>query len=93
MINYKKMANTVMIKESDILKILPDLENIISWQEKLQSIDTKGVEPIFNTLFDMQDYISNKDKITEKETTTKDLMSNVPISNDNFILVPKVIKK
>ena len=70
-------------------KLAQDLNKIITWQEKLKQIPIDNIEPMYNTLGDDANYISNDDNI-EKENS--DVLANAPETEDNFFLVPKVIK-
>ena len=67
-----------------------DIENIIKWQDVLKTVDIQGVEPMYNTLENDAIAISNQDIAEE---VNEDIFSNAPESEENFFLVPKVIKK
>ena len=45
-----KIANLARIKvtEEDLDYYAPQLQNILSWAEQLQEVDTTGVEPLAN---------------------------------------------
>ncbi len=66
-----------------------DLCKILDWQKKISDIDTEGIEPMFNTIEKDEKYICNQD--IEKETND-DVLSNAPEKEDDFFLVPKIIK-
>ena len=71
-------------------KLANDLDKIIDWQQKLKEIDISNVKPMFTTIGDNEIYISNND---ESEQLNDDIFQNAPETDDNFFLVPKVIKK
>lgn len=70
-------------------KLAGDLDKIVAWQEELKQINTDGVEPMWNTLGDDVEVISNDDTPKQQDG---DVLANAPESEDNFFLVPKVIK-
>lgn len=66
-----------------------DLTKIVDWQKKLLEIDIEDVEPMYSTI-DEEKYISEQDISKEFKD---DIFSNAPEkSDDNFFLVPKVVK-
>ena len=56
--------------------------------EELNSVDTIDVEPLFNVL-DLKDVL-RKD-VVKDSGIKKDILKNSPNSDDEFIIVPKVV--
>ena len=67
-----------------------DLEKILSFVDKLNEIDTKGVEPLIY----MSDEVNvlRADEITE-ETSQEDALKNAPHKDSDYFKVPTVLKK
>jgi aspartyl-tRNA(Asn)/glutamyl-tRNA(Gln) amidotransferase subunit C len=78
------------IRPDEKESIKADLQKMIAFIEKLNEIDTTGVEPL---LF-MSDEINvlREDKV-EGSITREEAFLNAPIKDDRFFKVPKVIKK
>ena len=75
---------------NDIDKMLADdLDKIVAWQEELQHVDTDNVEPLWNTIGDNAEILHNDDIPMQPDG---DVLANAPESEDNFFLVPKVLK-
>ena len=70
-------------------KLAQDLNKIITWQEKLKQIPIDNIEPMYNTLGNDVTYIANDDTIQNENSQ---ILANAPETEDNFFLVPKVIK-
>ena len=66
-----------------------DVSKIVDWQVVLQSVNTDGVEPMYNTLGDIE-YIYNFDNIVKNR---EDIFGNAPEKEDEFFVVPKVVVK
>lgn len=67
-----------------------DLERMIKFVEKLKEVDTSGAEPLLHITDAVN--VLREDEI--KQTITKEeALFNVPLTDGNFIKVPKVIKK
>ena len=74
--------------ENEIEKFRTDLNKIFDHMEELNSVDTTDVEPLFNVL-DLKDVL-RKD-IVRDSGIKKDILKNAPNSDDEFIIVPKVV--
>jgi len=70
-------------------KLVEDINKIVDWQEILKEVSIEGVEPMFHTLGENAKYISNEDEVKNENI---DVLTNAPEEEDNFFLVPKVIK-
>jgi len=67
-----------------------DLKKILAFVDKLNEIDTEGVEPLIY----MSDEINvlRVDEVTEK-TSQKDALKNAPQKDSDYFKVPTVLKK
>ena len=74
-------------------QISKELENILSLVAELQSVDTKGVEPLFHPLSIIQSLNQplRQDKVTELDDRSNNMLC-APISHEGLFLVPKVIE-
>lgn len=71
-------------------KLLVDMNRILGFVEKLQEVDTEGVEPLIYMNGDSN--IFRNDEVKEQLPSEKALM-NAPEHTDAYFKVPKVIKK
>jgi aspartyl-tRNA(Asn)/glutamyl-tRNA(Gln) amidotransferase subunit C len=76
--------------EEEKEKIRQDLEQILTFVDKLKGLDTENVEPLVY-LSDKEDVL-REDKIQPTITNEKALM-NAPERSGRFFKVPKVIRK
>ena len=76
--------------ENEIETFRTDLNKIFDHMEELNSVDTTDVEPLFNVL-DLKDVL-RKD-VVKDSGIKKDILKNSPNSDDEFIIVPKVVRK
>lgn len=90
--NLKKVAHLARlnIKEGEEEKLLNDMSNILTWVEKLNELDTEGVEPLTHMTEEVN--VLRKDKAIKSITTAQGL-KNAPNHNDAFFKVPKVLKR
>ncbi len=87
-----KLADLAKLEfdESSREEIMRDLKEIISFFEKLQEVDTAGVEPLIH-ISEGENHL-RKD-IVKTEITQDDALKNAPLHDGSHIKVPKVIKK
>jgi aspartyl-tRNA(Asn)/glutamyl-tRNA(Gln) amidotransferase subunit C len=71
-------------------KIRKDLEQILTFVEKLNELDTDGVDPLIY-LSDNPDVL-REDRIVDSLSRNEALL-NAPDTSDGFFRVPRVIKK
>ncbi len=76
--------------------VLNDLNHVFDLIEKLQAVDTTGVEPLAHPLSAIGDVTLRlrDDKVTETASPERraELMANAPAAQDGLFLVPKVIE-
>jgi len=76
--------------DSEKESIRADLEKMVAFVEKLQSIDTTGVEPLLH-ISDAANVL--REDIVQGSITREEALLNSPVKDAEFFKVPKVIKK
>lgn len=73
-----------------------DLNKILVIIEKLQSVDTRGIEPLAHPLASVADiHLRLRDDVVTETSSTERreaLMANAPGASNGLFLVPKVIE-
>lgn len=76
--------------DQEKLEIKADLQQMISFIEKLQEVNTDGVIPLLH----MSSNINMlRDDIVKGSITKEEALRNAPDADGTFFKVPKVIKK
>ncbi len=76
--------------DSEKVAIGQDLQKMISFVEKLQELDTTGVEPLLH----MSDEVNNyREDIPQGSISRETGLSNAPDTDGTYFRVPQVIKK
>ncbi len=89
----QKLARLSKLKfetDEEIESIKSDLQNMLSFVEKVNELDTENVEPLIHLSNEVN--IFRKDEVI-KLNTRNEALKNAPSKNEAFIKVPKVIKK
>jgi aspartyl-tRNA(Asn)/glutamyl-tRNA(Gln) amidotransferase subunit C len=74
--------------EKEALKL--DMQNMIAFVEKLNEVDTTGVEPLL--FISPQKNVLREDEI-KGSVSREDALMNAPVKDEQFFKVPKVISK
>ena len=87
-----KLANLARLQFNTTEKegIKNDLQRMIQFVEKLNEVDTTGVEPLLH--MSEQVNVLREDAIKGSISRAEGLQ-NAPVHDDNFFKVPKVIKR
>ena len=71
-------------------KMKADLEKMLAFVDKLNEIDTEGVDPLIYMSEEVN--VLREDKVTE-ETSQEDALKNAPEKDSDYFKVPTVLKK
>ncbi len=87
-----KLANLARLQFNDTEKqsIKTDLQRMIQFVEKLNELDTEGVEPLLHMSDDVN--ILREDEV-KGSIAREEGLKNAPVQDGVFFKVPKVIKK
>ncbi len=85
------LAHLARLQFSDDEKesLQKDLQSMIAFVEKLNEIDTTGVEPLLHMSSEVN--VLRDDEI-KNSVTHEEALLNAPVQDDKFFKVPKVIK-
>jgi aspartyl-tRNA(Asn)/glutamyl-tRNA(Gln) amidotransferase subunit C len=87
-----KLANLARLEFNDSEKeaIKKDLSKILSYVEKLNEIDTNGVEPLIH----ISDEVNVlRDDVAEETISQQEALKNAPDKNSDYFKIPKVLDK
>ena len=83
-----KLARIAM-SDDELERLVPELNNILGWVERLGEVNTDGVQPLTavipNTLRLREDAVTDGD-------CRDDVLANAPGAEHGFFAVPKVIE-
>ena len=79
----------IAISDEEAETMTGELNEILGWVEQLNSVDVKGVGPMTSVV--AMD-IKMREDVVSDGGKAEDVVSNAPLSEDNFYMVPKVIE-
>jgi aspartyl-tRNA(Asn)/glutamyl-tRNA(Gln) amidotransferase subunit C len=70
--------------------LMKDMERVITFVEKLNEVDTKGVEPLI-FLTDEENVL--REDVAKLEITKQEALMNAPVKDSDYFKVPRVVDK
>ncbi len=86
LIDYLQKLGRIRLSEEDRQKTMKDLGSIMGYIDKLNELDTTGVEPLSHA--NGRTNVMREDVVTNSDMRDK-VLSNAPKSSEGTILVPK----
>lgn len=74
--------------DQDADKMMHDMTAIVSWVEKLNEVDTTGIEPLTTMAHEVNRV---REDIPRTELTHEEVLQNAPVKNEDYFRVPKVL--
>ncbi len=85
-----KMAHLARLEfdDKDAEKMMHDMTAIINWVEKLNEVDTTGIEPLTSMSHEINSL--REDKV-QPQLSAEEVLKNAPRKTDTYFSVPKVL--
>lgn len=80
----------IAIQEEEINSLTQEMNKILTFMEKLNELDTTGVEPL---VYMNEDSNVWRDDVVKQEISVADGLKNAALHNEHFFFVPKIIEK
>lgn len=79
----------IRIEENEVAGYQNELNAILGFVEQLSEVDVEGVEPM-TSVTPMT--LRRRDDVVTDGGYAEEIVSNAPLAEDNFFLVPKVVE-
>jgi len=80
----------IEIKDNEVDTLTQEMNKILTFMEKLNELDTDGVEPL---VYMNEEANVWREDIAKNEISVADGLKNAALHNESFFLVPKIIEK
>jgi aspartyl-tRNA(Asn)/glutamyl-tRNA(Gln) amidotransferase subunit C len=87
-----ELAN-LALTDDEIVRMTEDMEGILSHIDKLSELDTSGVEPMSQVLYDSEETAMLRADVERKPLSNADALANAAVSGQGYFKVPLVIEK
>lgn len=79
----------IRIEESEVDGYRSELNTILGFVEQLNEVDVSGIEPMTSV---MPMTLRRRDDVVSDGGYAEKVVSNAPLTEDNFFMVPKVVE-
>jgi aspartyl-tRNA(Asn)/glutamyl-tRNA(Gln) amidotransferase subunit C len=81
------------LTDAEVARMATDLDQILTYMDKLNELDTAGVEPMAQVLAETGPFATLRDDAPGASLTNEQALANAPLSGGGCFKVPKVIER
>jgi aspartyl-tRNA(Asn)/glutamyl-tRNA(Gln) amidotransferase subunit C len=81
------------LRDDEVERMAKDLSSILSHIDKLNELDTSGVEPMAQVLFDAEETATLREDVERPCLSNAEALANAPVSGSGYFKVPRVIER
>lgn len=87
-----QLAN-LALTEDEIAHMMHDLDGILTHIDKLHELDTTGVQPMAQVLYDAEETATLREDVERPPLGNTAALANAPQAGGGYFKVPKVIER
>jgi len=87
-----QLANLALTGD-EVVRMAHDMSGILTHIDKLNELDTSGVEPMAQVLYDAAETATLRDDVEKPSLSNEEAVANAPISGAGYFKVPRVIER
>ena len=92
-VRYVAGLANLSLTQDEILKFAADLDDILTHMDKLNELDTTGVEPMAQVLFEAGETATLREDVERPSLENSVALANAPQSGGGYYKVPRVIER
>ncbi|HZT40294.1 MAG TPA: Asp-tRNA(Asn)/Glu-tRNA(Gln) amidotransferase subunit GatC [Bryobacteraceae bacterium] len=92
-VRYVADLANLELTEDEIRRFTHDLSDILRHIDKLSELDTSGVEPMAQVLFEADETATLRPDREAPPLSNQEALANAPLSGQGYFKVPKVIER
>jgi aspartyl-tRNA(Asn)/glutamyl-tRNA(Gln) amidotransferase subunit C len=77
------------VKPEEEAALLASMDNVLTWMEQLDELDTEGVEPLTHVTGEVNNW---REDVAENRLTREEALANAPSQDGTYLKVPKVLE-
>jgi aspartyl-tRNA(Asn)/glutamyl-tRNA(Gln) amidotransferase subunit C len=87
-----ELAN-LALSDDEVARMAKDLSGILTHVDKLNELDTTGVEPMSQVIFDAGETSTLREDRERAPLGNHDALANAPLAGSGYFKVPKVFER
>ena len=92
-VRYVAALSNLKLDDAEVARLRADLDGILEHMDKLNEIDTTGVEPMSQVLFETGETATLRDDIPVTPLGNQAGLANAPVPGAGYFKVPRVIER
>ncbi len=92
-VRYVADLANLSLTEDEIRRYCADLDEILAYAEKLNKVDTSGVEPMAQVLYRADETATLRGDAVRPSFPSEVTLANAPLSGAGQFKVPKVVER
>jgi aspartyl-tRNA(Asn)/glutamyl-tRNA(Gln) amidotransferase subunit C len=92
-VRYVAALANLKLSDDETSRMLRDLDGILAQMDALAGIDTEGIAPMTQVLFDADDASTLRADIERPTLENEVALENAALSGNGYFKVPKVIER
>jgi aspartyl-tRNA(Asn)/glutamyl-tRNA(Gln) amidotransferase subunit C len=92
-VRYVAALANLHLTDAEVAKFESDLDEILTHIDKLNEIDTSGVEPMAQVLYAAEDSATLRADVPAPPLGNREALANAPQPGGGYFKVPKVIER
>jgi aspartyl-tRNA(Asn)/glutamyl-tRNA(Gln) amidotransferase subunit C len=84
---------SLALRDDEVERMAKDLDNILSHMDKLNELDTSGVDPMAQVLYEAEETATLREDRERPCLSNADALRNAPVSGSGYYKVPRVIER
>jgi aspartyl-tRNA(Asn)/glutamyl-tRNA(Gln) amidotransferase subunit C len=92
-VRYVAGLSNLNLTDAEVARFQSELDAILQHMDRLNGIDTTGVEPMAQVLFDADETATLRADVVVPPLGNPDALRNAPQSGAGYFKVPKVIER
>ena len=87
-----ELANLALTDE-EVVRLRRDMDGILTHMDQLNDLDTSGVEPMSQVLYDAEETATLREDLERPTLSNAEAVANAPVAGAGYYKVPRVIER
>jgi aspartyl-tRNA(Asn)/glutamyl-tRNA(Gln) amidotransferase subunit C len=92
-VRYVADLANLRLTDDEVARMRDDLGGILTHMEKLNELDTAGVEPMAQVLYEAEETATLREDVDRPGLGQEAALANAPLAGTGFYKVPRVIER
>ncbi|HEV3330241.1 MAG TPA: Asp-tRNA(Asn)/Glu-tRNA(Gln) amidotransferase subunit GatC [Bryobacteraceae bacterium] len=92
-VRYVADLANLQLTDDEVKRFGADLDEVLEHMDKLKEIDTSGVEPMAQVLYDAEETATLRPDVPRPPLSNQAALANAPQPGAGYFKVPKVIER